>query len=153
MCWRRAAARRARTSHAAWRARGASARESGAPAVRLSAARLRNRAGGTRPTSRAGAPRTRAHGAWLAVLVRNFRYLPGADLAQEAGRLLTVEEPVAGLDRQEEAVAGREREPRHVEEGMIGHGQPVQREHPDHGGEAAHEDRPRERERDEQTPA
>src|SRR5207237_9684462 len=52
------------------------------------------------------------------VLVRNLGHLPGAQLAQEAGRLLALEAAIAGLDREEEAVGGRERGARHVEEGV-----------------------------------
>ncbi len=68
-------------------------------------------------------------------------------------RTLALEAAVAGLDRQEEAVARREREARHVEEGVVGHREAVQREHADHGGQPAEQHGELEGDRDEHGPA
>ena len=82
---------------------------------------------------------------------RQLRCRPSVDLATTSARAacasrkpprrLGVELRVGRLDAEEEAVAAGQREARHVENRMVRHRQPVQRQHPEHGGERGDEDR------------
>src|ERR1035441_7686143 len=64
-----------------------------------------------------------------AFLVRNFRYLPGLQRLQELARLVAIEERIGGFDAQEETIAAGLCEARHIERGVIGHGQSAQAKH------------------------
>src|ERR1017187_728631 len=70
-----------------------------------------------------------------AFLMRNFRYLPGLQRLQELACLVAIEDWIGGFDAQEEPVAASLCEPRHVERGGIGHGQPAQPKHAKNGGQ------------------
>src|SRR5262249_55986695 len=85
--------------------------------------------------------------------VRNGRHLSRLQRFQEPARLLEIELRIAGLDAEEEAVAAGEREPGHVEHRVIGHRQPVQREHAEDGRQGRGENRALECDRDEHRPA
>src|ERR1017187_9688434 len=83
-----------------------------------------------------GPPRTRGSAppsGLPAFLMRNFRYLPGLQRFQELARLLAIEERIDGFDAQEETIATSLCEARHVERGVIGHGQAAQAEHTQNG--------------------
>src|ERR1035438_8173304 len=66
-------------------------------------------------------------------LVRNFRYLPGLQRLQELAGFVAIEERIGGFDAQEEPVPASLCEARHVERGVIGHGQAAQAEHTQNG--------------------
>src|SRR3954465_2866818 len=66
------------------------------------------------------------------VLRRNVGYPHWMKAAQELARCLQLELPVRRFDGQEELVAGRALELRHVEDRVIWHRQAVQRNHSDH---------------------
>src|ERR1035441_7588918 len=66
-------------------------------------------------------------------LVRNFRYLPGLQRLQKLACLVAIEERIGGFDAQEEPVPASLCESRHVERGVIGHGQSAQAEHAQNG--------------------
>src|SRR5689334_15807331 len=70
---------------------------------------------------------------------RNFGDLRGAEPAQQLGRRPPVEARVARVDGEEEAILGRAREARDVEERVVRHREAVQREHPEEGGEPPEE--------------
>src|SRR5712691_1871805 len=86
-------------------------------------------------------------------LLRNGSYLSRIEGFEEAARRFDVELRIPRLDAQEEPVAAREREPRHVEHRVIRHRQPVQREHAEHGRQRGDENRALEGDRDERRPA
>src|ERR1019366_5057774 len=66
-------------------------------------------------------------------LMRNFGYLPWLQRLQERARFVAIEERIGGFDAQEETVAASLCEARHVERGVIGHGQAAQAEHAQNG--------------------
>src|SRR5581483_11894340 len=73
--------------------------------------------------------------------IGNGRHLARTERLEELARVVELELRVARLDQQEEAVAARQREPRHVEHGVIRRRQPVECEHPEHGRQRGREDR------------
>src|SRR5262245_16433153 len=70
------------------------------------------------PTPAPGSP-VQALKARTALMI-HLRHLPRHQPLQEPPRVLAVEERVRRLDAEEEAVAAREGEARHVEDGMVG---------------------------------
>src|SRR5262245_35733584 len=103
---------------------------------------------------------TSADAAWMASTnrrrevrsVRNGRHLARAERFEEAARPLEIELWIPGLDAQEKLVAGRQREPRDVEDRVIRHRQAVEREHAEHGRQRGTENRAFERDRYEHRP-
>src|SRR5581483_10197054 len=67
--------------------------------------------------------RAGAHAASPSVL--HLRDLTRHEPLEESPGPLAIEERIGGLDAEEEAVAGGEREAGHVEDGMVGHREPV----------------------------
>src|SRR3990172_4988675 len=72
-----------------------------------------------------------AHAVLLFLMLNVVHSVPGQAL-QEPSRLVELEERVARLNHEEKAVAGGEGELLHVEQRVIGHGQPVERQHAEH---------------------
>src|SRR5437868_5387771 len=101
------------------------------------------------------APRAAAAKAMSAIfeLVRNFRHLSGLETLEKLARAVVVEHGVAGLYTQEEAIAGCERETRHVERRVIRHRQPAEREQAEHGGDRREQNRHLKRDDDVGRPA
>src|SRR6185295_17786789 len=87
------------------------------------------------------------------LLVGNGRDLPRIQGFEEAARRFELELRILRLDAQEETVAARQREARHVEHRVIRLRQPVQRQHAEHARERREEDRALEGHRDEGGPA
>src|SRR5262245_45893086 len=85
--------------------------------------------------------------------VRNGGHLARIERLEEPARVLEVKLRVLRLDAQEESIAAREREARHVEDRVVGHRQPVEREHAEYGRQHRAENRALERHRDERRPA
>src|SRR5213593_4551894 len=77
-----------------------------------------------RKNAQAGMPVPRESA--TAPLMRNFTHLPRIQTGQELSRVMAIEQRIARLDTQEKSVAGSQREPRHIEDWVVGHGQPAQ---------------------------
>src|SRR5688572_17843745 len=73
-------------------------------------------------------------------LAGNGRYLERAQCLEKTARLVELELRIASFDAQKETITAGERETRHVEHRMIGHGEAVQRQHTQHGRQCGDED-------------
>src|SRR4051812_12494356 len=72
---------------------------------------------------------------WRHWLMRHLLHaLHALELQQEVGGVVPLELRVGGFDDEEEMVAACHGEPAHVEDGVVGHGQAVEREHTEDGG-------------------
>src|SRR5262245_43882715 len=78
-------------------------------------------------------------------LVRNGGHLARIERFQEVARRFEIELRILCLDAEEEPVAARQREARHVENGVVRLRQSVQRQHAEHGRERRRQNRALER--------
>src|SRR5258707_15667398 len=85
-------------------------------------------------------------------LIRDSGHLPRVQRFKEPARRFEVELRILRLDAEEETVAAGQREARQVEDRVIRHRQPVQREHAEHARQRRREDGALEGDRDERRP-
>src|SRR6186997_614104 len=104
---------------------------------RHAAADRRQKAKGSRQKTRR-APRLALRASHLASGL-NFIDLARVESLQELQRPLAIELRIVRLDQQEELVAAGVLEAGHVERRVVGRGQPVQEDHPEHGRERREE--------------
>src|SRR5258706_7358002 len=86
-------------------------------------------------------------------LVLNGRDLPRVERFEEVARAFDVELRILRLDAQKETVAACQREPRHVEDGVIWLRKPVQCQHPEHARQRRAQNRGLEGDGNERPPA
>src|SRR6516162_5257275 len=76
-----------------------------------------------------------------ALLFINDGHLSGSQRLEKTSRGVEIELWIFRLDAEKEAVPARQREPRHVEDRVIGHWQAVERQHAEHRRQRCAEDR------------